>query len=444
MKKIKDAMMSDNLKQIEEIDQDFENSPVPIDSRKNFWGITIVWLGFVFVITSMITGGGLAEGLSFKDIILTIILGNIFLTVIAMAVANMAAKTGLSFALMTRYSFGEKGSKIATMFVPIVSIGWYTIQSAIFGHFVSQIFGITGVGELIVLFASAIIMGLFALKGMEAITVLGYVAIPAIIFLSLATAIRSAGLVGWESIVDYQPAVKMSLVEGVTIVIGTWVFSAATAIADIMRFAKNSKDAMKSAAVGLLFGNGLLIVCGAISAIGSNNSDLTEVLLGLGLIIPSLILMTTNIFTTNAANMYSSSLNLSNTFSKDRKKIIAVILVISGLLCLTRPYQIDVLFKFLNTLGIIVPPLAGIILADFYIVNKGNYKELRKANLKKWSIIPWLTWAITLVVVYTLIGFFGTNESLLTRVFGLPALNGIIFAMILYPIIYKFGNGNRR
>lgn len=432
-------MENKDLELIEEIEQDFEKTSVPADKRKNFWGITIVWLGFVFVITSMITGGGLADGLTFKDIILTIIIGNIFLTLIAMAVANMAAKTGLSFALMTRYSFGEKGSKIATMFVPIVSIGWYTIQSAIFGHFVSQILGITGFGELIILFASAIIMGLFALKGMEAITVLGYVAIPAIIFLSIATAIRSAGIVGWESIIEYAPATKMSLVEGVTIVIGTWVFSAATAIADIMRFAKSPKDAMKSAAVGLLFGNSLLIVCGAISAIGSNNSDLTEVLLGLGLVIPSLILMTTNIFTTNAANMYSSSLNLSNTFSKDRKKIIAVILVISGLLCLTRPYQIDVLFKFLNALGIIVPPLAGIILSDYYIVNKGNYKELEKACLKKWSITPWLTWAITLVAVYSIIGFFDTNESILTHILGLPALNGIIFAMILYPIIYKFG-----
>ena len=434
-------MENNNLKEVKEINQDFESSPVPIDSRKTFWGITIVWLGFVFVITSMITGGGLADGLSFKDIILTIVLGNIFLTIIAMAVANMAAKTGLSFALMTRYSFGKSGSKIATMFVPIVSIGWYTIQSAIFGHFVSQIFDITGVGELVILFASAIVMGLFALKGMEAITVLGYVAIPAIIFLSLATAIRSGGLVGWQSVINYKPATSMTLVEGVTIVIGTWIFSAATAIADIMRFAKSSKDAMKSAAVGLLFGNGLLIICGAISAIGSNNSDLTEVLLGLGLVVPSLILMTTNIFTTNAANMYSSSLNLSNTFSKDRKKIIAVILIISGLLCLTRPYQIDVLFTFLNTLGIIVPPLAGIILSDYYIVNKGKYIDLKNAKLNKWTLTPWLTWAITLVLVYALIAFFGTNESILTRVFGLPALNGIIFAMILYPVIYKIGKG---
>lgn len=37
---------------------------------------------------------------------------------------------------------------------------------------------------------SAIIMGIFAFSGIKAITVLGYVAIPAIIFLSIATAIK--------------------------------------------------------------------------------------------------------------------------------------------------------------------------------------------------------------------------------------------------------------
>ena len=77
-----------------------------------------------------------------------------------------------------------------------------------------------------------------------------------------------------------------------------------------------------------------------------NESDLTSVLLKLGLVIPSLILMTTNIFTTNAANLYSSSLNLANSFRADRRKIIAIVLLVSGLLCLTKPYNIAMLFKF--------------------------------------------------------------------------------------------------
>lgn len=423
----------------EQMDMDFEKSAVPMSARKSFWSITIVWLGFVFVITSMMTGGGLASGLSFKQILTAITVGNIFLCFIAVAIANMASKTGLSFALITRHTFGNKGSKIATLFVPIVNIGWYTIQAATYGKFISSVLGIEGYGELAILFLSAIVMGIFSFAGIKAITILGYVAIPAIIFLSLGTALKSGNLAGWDTIFNWQAPEPMSMVNGVTIVIGTWILSTATCIADTMRFAKNPKEAMLSACVGLLGGNSLLIVCCAIAGIGMNDSDLTAVLLKLGLVIPSLILMTTNIFTTNAANLYSSSLNLANSFSTDRKKIIAVVLLASGLLCLTKPYDIAMLFTFLNLLGVIVPPLAGIILSNYYIVNKRHYPDLNSNQIKDWDLTPWISWGLALVIV-RLLRNFAEGGSAMNGIFGLPALNGIIAGFIIYTIISKIRN----
>lgn len=219
----------------------------------------------------------------------------------------------------------------------------------------------------------------------------------------------------------------MSIAGGTTVVIGTWILSTATCIADIMRYAKNMKQAALSAIVGLVGGNSLLVICGAIASIAVGNSDLTGVLLTLGLVVPSIILMTTNIFTTNASNIYSTSLNLSNAFHMDRKILISVILVLSALLTLTKPYQIDSLFTFLNVLGVIVPPLAGIILSDFYIVHRGHYAPLDEAALRDWTISPWVTWALSYGIVV-----------LLERMsFGLSSLNGIIAAIVLYPILVK-------
>src|SRR5699024_5820663 len=112
---------------------------------------------------------------------------------------------------------------------------------------------------------------------------------------------------------------------GVTTVIGAWILSTATCIADIMRYARSTKEAVASALTGLLFGNILMIVCGAIATIAMNDYDLTNVLLGFGLVIPALILMTTNIFTTNVANLYSTSLNLANSFKAGRNKTLIVV-----------------------------------------------------------------------------------------------------------------------
>lgn len=406
--------------QMQQEDKEFSRCAVPFSGRKTYFSLTIVWTGFVFVITSMMAGGGLAAGMDFKNIILATIGGNVFLSIIAVLISVIACRTGLTFALLTRYSFGSNGSKVASLFVPVVNLGWYTIQAATYGHFVAQVFHMGDVGEGICMAASAVVMGIFAMCGIQAITILGYIAIPAIVFLSVATAIRSLGVIGGiQALMSYQPPANMPLFTGITAVIGTWVLSTATCIADIMRYAKDTKTAISATLTGLLGGNILMIICGAVAAIAMENSDLTVILLSFGLVIPSLILMTTNIFTTNAANLYSTSLNLSNAFKMERKKMLSILLVVSALATLTKPYEIDVLFTFLNVLGTVVPPLSGIILADYFLVHKGEYSSYAHTEFAKWNPVPWITWAICIGIVYLI-------------PFGLPSLNGIILGAILY------------
>ena len=410
--------------QTQQQDTEFSLSAVPESERKSYFSLTIVWTGFVFVITSMMAGGGLSAGLDFKMILVAVLLGNVFLSAIAILVSIIASKTGLTFALMTRYSFGEKGSRIASMFVPIVNIGWYTIQAATYGHFIAQAFGLGDIAELICMAVSAVVMGIFAMKGIKAISILGYIAIPAIIFLSLATSIRAVGMVGLDGLWNYTPEGHITLSSGITVVIGTWILSTSTCIADIMRYARSTKEAIAATLTGLLGGNIFMILCGTITSVAVGDSDLTNVLLSMGLLVPCLILMTTNIFTTNASNLYSTSLNLSNAFHMDRQKIIVVLLAISALATLCRPYQVGFLFSFLDLLGTIVPPLPGIILADYFIIHKGEYKDLGSVKFAQFNAVSWLTWAIALAGVYLI-------------PFGLPALKGLIIGGVLYPILMK-------
>ena len=127
-------MSKEKLEFVEPVDTNTDNEysrkPVPLGARKSCFSLTIVWTGFVFLVTSMMAGGGLAAGLTFNELLLAMILGNIFLCIIAGLVSVIAYKTGLTFALLTRYSFGQEGSRIASLFVPIVNLGWYTIQAA--------------------------------------------------------------------------------------------------------------------------------------------------------------------------------------------------------------------------------------------------------------------------------------------------------------------------
>lgn len=108
----------------------------------------------------------------------------------------------------------------------------------------------------------------------------------------------------------------------------------------------------------------------------------------------------------------------------DRKKIIIVILIISAGATLCRPYQISFLFTFLNLLGTIVPPLPGIILADYFIIHHGSYARLEGVKFHNFNIIPWIAWVLSPVLVFTL-------------PFGLPSLNGLILGAVIYTVLMK-------
>ena len=73
-----------------QIDKEYSLSTVPQEERKSYASLTIIWMGFVFVVTSMMAGGGLAEGLDFQHILLATLIGNVFLCLIACLVSYIA------------------------------------------------------------------------------------------------------------------------------------------------------------------------------------------------------------------------------------------------------------------------------------------------------------------------------------------------------------------
>ena len=59
---------------------------------------------------------------------------------------------------------------------------------------------------------------------------------------------------------------------------------------------------------------------------------------------------------------------------------------------------------------------------DGFLVHKGRYAAYDKASFCKWNPVPWITWAISIALVYMI-------------PFGLPSLNGIILGAVLYTAL---------
>src|SRR6202453_2848030 len=111
-------------------------APVPMEKRT--WGIynyASLWVAMsVCIPTYMLASGLIAGGMSWKQAIGTILLGNVIVLVPMILNAHAGAKYGIPFPVLVRASFGVRGANVPAVLRALVACGWFGIQSWIGGQ----------------------------------------------------------------------------------------------------------------------------------------------------------------------------------------------------------------------------------------------------------------------------------------------------------------------
>ena len=95
------------------VDIDFAECAVPKWSRRRFVTMFMIMLGFTFFSASMWVGQEMAAGLDFWGFIKALLLGGAILGIYTGLLGYVGAETGLSLDLLSKRTFGEKGSYIS-------------------------------------------------------------------------------------------------------------------------------------------------------------------------------------------------------------------------------------------------------------------------------------------------------------------------------------------
>lgn len=394
------------------MDKEFSLQAVPQASRNGFFRMFVVMLGFTFFSASMLSGGELGLGLTMSQFIWMVLLGNFILGIYTGGLAYIAAKTGLSTHLLARYAFGEKGSYLASFLLGATQVGWFGVGIAMFTVPVNRV---TGINMLTLVILSGAAMTFSAFFGMKALAILSFVAVPAIAVLgttSVGLAISDLG--GMTELFAYQPEHSLSLAAALTICVGSFA-SGGTLTPDFARFAKTKKSAVITTLIAFFIGNSLMFLFGAVGSISTGAGDISDVMFSQGLIIPAIIVLGLNIWTTNDNALYASGLGFSNITKIKKSKLVAFNGLVGTVLAL---WLYNNFIGWLTLLGGALPPIGAIILADFFILNKGQYPALEDMDFEviRWpAIIAW-------------VGGFASAQWLP----GIPPLNGIVGAIVLF------------
>ena len=116
---------------------DYPDRPVPADKRRTQLNIAVVTTGMAVAMSTLYTGSALAEVMSYKDGVISILAGCVILLVIATLTGNIGADHGVSTSMLARHPFGRKGSNIVGLILAISMLGWFSYQCGYFGETIS-------------------------------------------------------------------------------------------------------------------------------------------------------------------------------------------------------------------------------------------------------------------------------------------------------------------
>ena len=367
-------------------------------------------VGFTFFSASMWSGGQLGQGMSFSNFLLAVLVGNCLLGGYTAALAYMGSKTGLSTPLLAEYAFGKQGSKLITLILSLTQVGWFGVGVAMFALPVNKVLGIDT--QLVVLLSGAL-MTATAFFGFKALTILSFIAVPAIAILggiSIHEAVEQIG--GFSALLAVEPKQSLGFIAAISICIGSFI-SGGTLTADFTRFAKTPKIAVLATVIAFFIGNSLMFGFGAIGAMATGESDIAEVMFLQGLIIPAVISLGLNIWTTNDNALYVSGLGFANITGKSKN----IIVMINGALgTLAALWLYDNFVNWLSLLNSALPPVGAILLADYFLVHQRRYGEYAKTQFEQWNMLALLAWVTGIVASQVLPGIAPLNAVLVTTV----------------------------
>ncbi|MCC8195167.1 MAG: cytosine permease [Deltaproteobacteria bacterium] len=397
---------------------DYAQTPVPAQERRSFFSISMVMLGYTFFAASMWTGGALGTGLRlFPDLVVTILAGNLILGVYGGLLGYAASSTNLSTHMLARYAFGSFGSKLPSFMLAFTQIGWFGVGVAMLAYPLNKLLGVPVTP---VIFIAGLVMTLTVVAGFKAIEWISWIAVPAILILgfwSMGTAVADYG--GAAALAAIEPKNPITFAVGVALGVGSFI-SGATLTPDFVRFAKNRKDGVSATVIGFTFGNSLMFFFGAIGAMAVGVADTAEVLAAQGLLGGGIALLALNIWTTNDNALYASGLGLANITGWKRKTVTVIAGVVGTIFA---DFLYNNFVGWLTFLSVSLPPIGGIIIADFFLRCGKRIAENEKPEFLRLAAM--IAWAVAIAV---------SKLSPAEGVLCVAPLNSIITACVVYLI----------
>jgi len=461
----------------------------PAQRTWRWYHFAALWLGMVIAVPAyMIPASMLDQGMSAWQAVGIVLMGNLVVLVPILLIGHAGSRYGVPFAVLVRSSFGVQGARLPALTRALVACGWYGIQTWIGGSTLLALLGVMlgrkldgpplpllgiGLGQLLAFFVFWLAQLFFVAKGLNAIRrfetwtaplkvliCIGLVwwAIHAAGGLGPIVATRSAFAVGGPKYGQFWRVFWPIF----TAMSGYWG-TLALNIPDFTRFARTQKDQIIGQALGLPGPMALLAVVSVIVTSATviifgkaiwDPVALSGDIGGIGVMIGLLIITIDTVSVNIAANLVGPAYDFSALWPKRISyrtggyitAAIGAVMMPWKLLASTQGY----IFVWLTGYGALLGPIAGIMIADYWIVRRTRLRvdELYEAGgsysyVRGWNPAALIAFAVP--VLANLPGFlaiaapttFGMVGPLWRGLYDYAWFVGVGTSLVLYALLMR-------
>ncbi len=387
-------------KNVEERESSLYNkdlAPVPMEKRT--WGIynyASLWVAMsVCIPTYMLASGLIAGGMSWKQAIGTILLGNVIVLIPMILNAHAGAKYGIPFPVLVRASFGTRGANVPAVLRALVACGWFGIQSWIGGQAIYSMLQVLWPRAASSVWTPWICFYLFWLltmaviwRGIETIKYLEGIGAPFMLAVGLLLLWWIARKAGGLGPVLHTPSKFQTTAEfmhffipSLTGMVGFWA-TVALNIPDFTRYARSQKAQMIGQALGLPASMtiysfiGVAVTSASVILFGQAIWDPVALLARFHEpVIASIALVALLVATLNT-NVAANVVSPSNDFSNLNPRLISfrtggLITGVVGVMMMPWKLLTDFqsyIFGWLVGYSGLLGPVAGIMITDYFLL----------------------------------------------------------------------------
>ncbi|AHI00830.1 cytosine permease [Kutzneria viridogrisea] len=397
---------------------DYALTPVPTSARRTWFSVALQRFGQVSSFHQFLLGSALGFSMTFTDALIAITIGSVILEVVTILLGVIGVREGLSVSrVAARCGFGRRGSALVGLLITISLVGWFGVQNGAFAEGLHNLLG--GPPLWVWSLVGGAVVTAVVVYGFRAMAWIAYVMVPAFMVLAAISIAGGLSTHSWSELLFAQPAgPHMSLVEGTTLVAGAF-FVGAVMTPDMTRFNRSPADVVKQTVLAVTLGEYGIGLVGVLMAHAAGTADVVSMISSSSGFLGTLVLVSA-IVKINDWNLYSSSLGLVNTIDVlfSRRVSRAWITVPLGVLgsVLSAVGILDKFTSFLTAMAVLTPPVAGIMIAEYFLVRPRRSAEQSEPE---WVPAALVCWAL------------GSAAGWLLP-FGIPPLNSLLVSFLGY------------